>query len=327
MVLSEAGGWLNGDGCPEVVAPGVAVGTGVDVGGGGGGVVTRAGAAGLAVPVRGRGGAVTVTVGIETLGPVCGPACGASGGACGPCEGASDAGGLLVGGGSGDGDCEEATPVKQSNASAELLRRNKRLLRIDMTHPILTGTTRPPPRSTHHGETTPRGCRRGRRWREGVPAPDRCQAVGGARAAKRARWGSAKSNATAVSVGKRPKTSGSGNEGGSASTNVPARWIRVQIAQRSSVRSPPPAGSSGALRASLDPPALATVNLSADVGAKRSRCTCPNVRASWNASANSARYAPNLDLDRNQLIVVALARLTSAADPFPRADAATLVTM
>ena len=34
--------------------------------------------------------------------------------------------------------------MKQSNASAELLRRSKRLLRIDMTHPILTGTTRPP---------------------------------------------------------------------------------------------------------------------------------------------------------------------------------------
>ena len=126
---------MNGDvaaGCPAVVALGVAVGVGV----GGGGVVTRAGAAGLAVPVRGRGGAVTVTVGIETLGPVCGAACGASGAACDPGgAGASDAGGPLVGGGSGDGACDQATPVKQSNASAELLRRSKRLLRIDMTIP------------------------------------------------------------------------------------------------------------------------------------------------------------------------------------------------
>lgn len=226
MVLNDAGGWLNGDvaaGWPAVVAPGVGVGMGGGVGGGEGGVVTRAGAAGLAVPVRERGGAVTVTVGIETLGAVCGAACGASGAACGPCgAGASDAGGLLVGGGSGDGACDEATPVKQSNASAELLRRSKRLLRIDMTNPILDGNDPSAPRSKHHGETT-RGCRRGRRWREGVPAPARCQAVGGARAEKSARWGSAKSNATAVSVGKRPKTSGSGNEGGSASTNVPAR--------------------------------------------------------------------------------------------------------
>src|SRR5262245_22535204 len=38
----------------------------------------------------------------------------------------------------------------------------------------------------------------------------------------------------------------------------------------------------------------------------RSRCTCPNETASWNASANSARYAPNLDRVRNQFIVVKL---------------------
>jgi hypothetical protein len=79
---------------------------------------------------------VTVTVGIETLGPVCGAVCGASGAACDPGgAGASDAGGPLVGGGSGDGACDQATPAKQSHASAELLRRSKRLLRIDMTIP------------------------------------------------------------------------------------------------------------------------------------------------------------------------------------------------
>ena len=218
--------------------------------------------------------------------------------------------------------------MKQSNASAELLRRSKRRVRIDMTIPqSLTGVTPSARRSTHHGETPLRGCRRARRSREGVPAPDRCQAVGGARAAKNARWGSEKSNATAVSVRKRPKTAGSGKDGGSASTNAPARWIRVQIGQRWSARSSRPAGSAGALRASLDASALATVNLSGDTGAKRSRCTCPNVRASWSASANSARYEPHLDRDRNQFIVVALGALTSVADLFPPADVATLVTM
>jgi hypothetical protein len=38
----------------------------------------------------------------------------------------------------------------------------------------------------------------------------------------------------------------------------------------------------------------------------RSRCTWANETASWNASANSARYAPNLERDRNQRIVVTL---------------------
>jgi hypothetical protein len=160
MVLNDAGGWLNGDvvaGWLAVVAAGVAVGVGV----GGGGVVTRAGAAGLAVPVRGRGGAVTVTVGIETLGSVWGAACGASGAACGPCEaGASDAGGVVVGGVSDGvgGVCDDAAPAKQSATSAELLRRSKRLVEIDMTIPqSLTGVTPSARRSTHHGETPLRG--------------------------------------------------------------------------------------------------------------------------------------------------------------------------
>ena len=68
MVLSEAGGWLNGDvaaGWPTVVALGAAEGVGVVAGGGG--VVTLAGAAGLAVRACDRGGAVTVTVGTVTV--------------------------------------------------------------------------------------------------------------------------------------------------------------------------------------------------------------------------------------------------------------------
>jgi hypothetical protein len=109
---------------------------GVGVVAGGGGVVTLAGAAGLAVRVCDRGGAVTVTVGTVRVGAVCDAAGGASGVVCGAgVAGVSDAGGVLVGGGSGVGVCDEATLVKQSSTSAELLRRCKRLLRILMTAP------------------------------------------------------------------------------------------------------------------------------------------------------------------------------------------------
>src|SRR3977135_1463444 len=169
MVLNDAGGWLNGDAVVGwlgelpaggaggsagrvwggVVAAGGGVGVGVGVGGGGGGVVPRAGAAGLAVRTRGRGGAVTVTVGTVTLGVVCGAACGAvcgaSGVVCGVCgAGDSDAGGVVVGGVSDGvgGVCDEAAPAKQSATSAELLRRSKRLVEIDMTPPSS-------PRETH----------------------------------------------------------------------------------------------------------------------------------------------------------------------------------
>src|SRR4051812_49531938 len=158
MVLNDAGGWLNRDvaaGWPTVVALGAAEGVGVVAGGGG--VVTLAGAAGLAVRTCDRGGAVTVTVGTVRVGAVSDAAGGASGAVCGAgAAGVSDAGGLLAGGGSGAGVCDEATPVKQSSTSAELLRRCNRLLRILMTAPqFLTGTS-VRPRSTHHGETAPR---------------------------------------------------------------------------------------------------------------------------------------------------------------------------
>src|ERR1700716_3453524 len=181
MVLNDAGGWLNGDavvGWLAVVAAGVAVGVGLGVGGGGGGVVSRAGAAGLAVRTRGRGGAVTVTVGTVTLGVVCGAACGAvcgaSGVVCGVCgAGDSDAGGVVVGGVSDGvgGVCDEAPPATQSATSAELLRRSKRLLEIDMTPPY-----RPKQRTvTEHQHITAKqnraGRRRGRRWREACRHP------------------------------------------------------------------------------------------------------------------------------------------------------------
>ena len=214
---------------------------------GGGGVVTLAGTAGLAVRACDRGGAVTVTVGTVRVGAVCDAAGGASGVVCGAgVAGVSDAGGLLVGGGSGAGVCDAATPVKQSSTSAELLRRCKRLLRILMTAPqFLTGTTRPPRDRRITAKRRRAGCRRGRRWREGVPAPDRCQAVGGARAANSARCGEGKSKASGGALGTRTEMSGSGNDGGSARTKAPARWIRVQIGQRSSARSCRSQGSAG----------------------------------------------------------------------------------
>ena len=135
MVLNDAGGWLNGDvaaGWPTVVALGAAEGVGVVAAGGG--VVTLAGAAGLAVRAGDRGGAVTVTAGTVRVGAVCAAAGGASGAVCGAgLAGVSNAGGPLVGGASGA--CDEATPVKQSSTTAELLRRSKRLVEMDMTTP------------------------------------------------------------------------------------------------------------------------------------------------------------------------------------------------
>jgi hypothetical protein len=69
---------------------------------------------------------------------VSGAACGVCGvvvGACGAGE-VSDAGGVVVCGVScGAGACAEVAPAKQSATSAELLRSNKRLLRIDITTP------------------------------------------------------------------------------------------------------------------------------------------------------------------------------------------------
>jgi hypothetical protein len=51
--------------------------------------------------------------------------------------GVSDAGGVAAGGVSEGvgGVCDEAAPVKQSATNAELLRRSKRLVEIDMTPP------------------------------------------------------------------------------------------------------------------------------------------------------------------------------------------------
>jgi hypothetical protein len=302
---SEGGGW-NGDaaaGCPAVV--GVVGGDGVGVGlrAGGGRVAVRAGAAGAARRA-GRGfGASTVTCGTGTVGAA--PVGGVSG-CVGCCGCGVSAGGVcgVVGGVSGAGVCDDTPPAKQSSMSAELLSRSKRLFRIDMTPP-----PNPPNINTFRAETTlragPAAASLARAW----PVPARCQAIGGARARKRAVWDAAKSNSTAAASRKWPNTLGSGKAGVSAGTNAPARWISVQIGQQSSATSSRPGGLDGALTSSPDC-VLANAAAPADRGASSSRCTWPNETASWNASANSARYDPNLERDRNQRIVVSFASRT-----------------
>ena len=150
------------------------------------------------------------------------------------------------------------------------------------------------------------GYRPSPRWREALRDHSRCQAMGGARARNSAACDAVRSNSAASSSRNRPKTVGSGNDGISAGTNAPARWISVQIGQRSSARRSRPAGPEGALRSSADGCTLASALAPDEAGAMRSRCTWANETASWNASANSARYAPNLERDRNQRIVVTL---------------------
>jgi hypothetical protein len=63
--------------------------------------------------------------------------CGACGAVVGG-AGVSDAGGVVVCGVSDGaaGVCADAAPARQSAISAELLNRSKRLLRIDITHPL-----------------------------------------------------------------------------------------------------------------------------------------------------------------------------------------------
>ena len=162
--------------------------------------------------------------------------------------------------------------------------------------------------------------RPGPRWREGAPRPDRCQAMGGARARNSAACDAVRSNSAASSSRNRPKTVGSGNDGASAGTSAPARWISVQIGQWSSAGCSRPAGLEGALGSSADgcAPASALAPVPTEGGAMRSRCTWPNETASWNASANSARYAPNLERDRNQRMVVTLRASHATAEPFCR---------
>src|SRR5262245_62047886 len=66
-----------------------------------------------------------------------------------------------------------------------------------------------------------------------------------------------------------------------------------------------------------------------ETGAPPSRCTCPNESASCTTSANSARYEPHLERDRNQPHRRrALAQLWRACDgAIPPPPPTTLVTM
>src|SRR5262245_10068717 len=98
--------------------------------------------------------------------------------------------------------------------------------------------------------------------------------------------------------------------------------MSVQIGQQSSARAGDslPAGSTAAADAS-DGWTANSAEAWPESGSPPSMCTCPNDSASWNASANSARYEPHLERDRNQPIVVtrcaSLARLATA-EPFRR---------
>src|SRR5262249_52456750 len=68
---------------------------------------------------------------------------------------------------------------------------------------------------------------------------------------------------------------------------------------------------------SLGAGALASALAAAATGLAWSRCTCVKETASWNATANSARYEPNLDLDRKKPIGIRFA-LLAPAEPFRR---------
>src|SRR5262249_52411612 len=101
--------------------------------------------------------------------------------------------------------------------------------------------------------------------------------------------------------------------------------MSAQIGQKSCATSARPVGR-GTWTSSLGGRALASALAPAPAGAMWSRCTWPNDTASWNASATSARYEPNLEYDRNQPIVVTF-RAPDRAEPFLPTRSETLVTM
>jgi len=152
-----------------------------------------------------------------------------AGGACGVGVDGWVSGAVVAGGASGAGVCDEATPVKQTSMSAELLSSSKRRLRIHIRTP-------PIPNFDHRGENIAAYNIGGTSLVRGR-SPDRCQTMGGARAWKTTRCDADTSMATAALSRKLPKTCGSGTGGISAGMIVPARWIRLQIGQRSSARS------------------------------------------------------------------------------------------
>src|SRR5262245_25879321 len=107
--------------------------------------------------------------------------------------------------------------------------------------------------------------------------------------------------------------------------------MSVQIGQWSSARvgNSLPAGSTAAAAAAFAGWTANSAEAWPETGAPPSTWTCPNESASWATSANSARYEPHLERDRNQPIVVALcASLGAPCDgATPPPPATTLVTM
>jgi hypothetical protein len=81
------------------------------------------------------------------------------------------------------------------------------------------------------------------------------------------------------------------------------------------------------LRSSAVGGAPASALAPAASGAMRSRCTWPNETASWNASANSARYAPQSRTRPEPAHGRQLRAFDAAAEPFCRYALAALVTM
>lgn len=136
-------------------------------------------------------------------------------------------------------------------------------------------------------------------WRNAEGHNRRCQARGGPRARKESDDAAARSRPGLAEKATGLKTTGSSKAGAMAGVAVAAKWIRVQMAQKSPAC---PLGSSfeGGLAASEADAEAASAN--SGVVALPSRCTCPNDSTSWAPSANSAHHAPNRTFERIQRI-------------------------
>src|SRR5437588_6382753 len=122
----------------------------------------------------------------------------------------------------------------------------------------------------------------------------RCQAMGGARARNERASDRARSRSVLMASRIGLVTIGSESDGSAAGNNAPARWIRVQIGQKSSLlkgklggtagRSGSRGGTSG-IAAGICA-AKRTESAVAELGPKPLTCTWANDSASWLASAN-----------------------------------------
>ena len=103
--------------------------------------------------------------------------------------------------------------------SDELLRRSKRLLRLDI----------PDPRSFSCENVPSHRC--ALRSAQAMRRRECAQAMGGARAEKNFGGEAIQPSFTAASGRHRPRASGSGMDGGSAKVTAPAKCMTAQIAQ------------------------------------------------------------------------------------------------